>query len=273
MKSGGIWLAAAVMVCLGVTGAWAEEPPSNGAIWKRFTVYGGAQFIQADGEFKYVRQGSPDIGVDLDDLGLDDNQISPAFGAIMHFWDRRVTLRFDYFGYHDDANATADFEFDWNGDTIPVGAALDSNLDIDIYAVNLSYNFIRSDRARLGLGLGLHAADLDMGLTGTVNGVVVASGDAEVLAPLPNAYLTAAYAFTGQILVRGATGGFSLSYADWDGSMWFANVFLEYWPWKHVGFGAGYRYIGVDVDYEPGHKKETYDFKLPGPMLYLAVGF
>jgi len=274
MKSIGIWLAVMVVVCLGFTSAWAaEEKPFNDDIYKRLTVYGGAQFIQAEGEFKYVKDGHPDVGVDLDDLGLDDDQISPVVGAIAHFWSRRLTLRFDYFGYHDDANATAEFEFDWDGDTIEVGAALDSNLDIDIYAINLSYNFIRSDRARLGVGLGVHLADLDVGITGTLNGVTQASGSAEVLAPLPNVYVTGAYAFTDKILARAGAGGFSLSYGDWDGSMYFISGFLEYWPWEHVGFGAGYRYLAVDVDYDPGHKTEAYDFDLPGPLLYVAVGF
>ena len=60
---------------------------------------------------------------------------------------------------------------------------------------------------------------------------------------------------------------------DWDGSLWFVNAFLEYWPFKNAGIGAGCRYIDADVDYEPGHKKETYDFSLPGPVVYVAVGF
>ena len=269
----GIWLAVLVVACLSFTSASAQEQAFNSPVWKRLTLYGGAQFYQAEGKFKYVREGQPDVGVDLDDLGLSEDEISPVVGAIAHFWNRRLTLRFDYFGYHDDANATAEFEFDWDGQTIPVNSALDSNLDIDMYVINLGYNFIRTDRAKLGVGLGIHAADLDVGITGTLNGVTVASGHAEVLAPLPNIYLQGAYAFTENFMARGTAGGFSLSYGDWDGSMYFIAAYLEYWPWKHVGFGAGYRYIDVDVDYDPGHKTETYDFALPGPLVYLAVGF
>ncbi len=273
MKSRGIWLAAMLMVCLGFTSAWAEGQPVNRGMWKSFTLYGGAQFYEADGEFTNTVEGEDDISVDMGDLGLDETQISPVAGAIANFWSRRLTLRFDYFGYHDDANARADFEFDWDGETIPVGAELDSNLDLDIYVLNLSYNFIRSDRAQLGVGLGIHLADVDISVTGTVGGSVVASGDADVLAPLPNFYLTGAYALTDNILARAAAGGFSLSYGDWDGRLLFVNLFIEYWPWEHVGFGAGYRYVDAHVEYDPGHKIEEYDFTLPGPMLYMAVGF
>ncbi len=64
-----------------------------------------------------------------------------------------------------------------------------------------------------------------------------------------------------------------LNYGDWEGSLYFANAFVEYWPFRYAGLGAGYRYISVDVTYEPGHKKETYDVDLPGPVFYVTVGF
>jgi hypothetical protein len=271
MKLLGILMTA--LLCLGFSNAWADEQGFNSALDQRVTVYGGAQFYSADGEFGSVEDGRPDVKVDLDDLGLDDNAVSPAVGALINFWGKRITLRFDYFGYHDDANATADFEFDFDGDTYPIGADLDSNLDLDLYVINLSYNFYRSDRARFGVGLGVHLADIDLGIDGSVNGNLIASGGADVLAPLPNLYVTGAYAFTDKILLRYGGGGISLSYGDWDGSMFFANAFLEYWPWQNLGFGAGYRYVDVDVDYDNGNKTETYDFTLPGPVLYVTAGF
>ena len=30
-----------------------------------------------------------------------------------------------------------------------------------------------------------------------------------------------------------------MSYGDYDGSLLFANAFLEYWLFQHVGLGAG----------------------------------
>ena len=50
---------------------------------KRFTFYGGAQFYQADGKFGYIKEGQPDIKVDLDDLGLNENEVSPIVGGII----------------------------------------------------------------------------------------------------------------------------------------------------------------------------------------------
>ncbi len=277
MKSKGSWLAAALVVYLGLTSAWADERGSTNILEKSLVVYGGAQLYQADGKFGYVEEGQPDITVDLDDLGLADDKVSPAVGALINFWENRLTLRLDYFGYHDDANATIDFEFDFDGITYPAGASLDSSLDLDLYVVNLSYNFYRSNRARFGVGLGVHAADIDIKISGKTyvgaTEIDLGTGRADILAPLPNFYVTGAYAFTDRVLLRCGGGGFSMKYNDWDGSLWFANAFLEYWPWQYVGIGAGYRYLSANVEYDPGHKKETYDFDLPGPVFYVTAGF
>ena len=265
-----------VFVCwLGFTNAWAEEKTSANVLDKRFTFYGGAQFYQADGEFGYIKDGQPDIKVDLDDLGLDENEISPIVGGIINF-GRKWTLRLDYFGYHDDGKATSDGFFFDDIDFID-GARIDSSLDLDLYVANFSYNFIHSERARLGVGLGVHLADIDIKVSGKADlagtEIDLGSGNADLMAPLPNLYVMGAYAFTDKFVARGGAGGMSLTYGDWDGSLWFVNAFVEYWPFRNAGLGAGYRYLDADVDYDPGNKKETYDFTLPGPVLYVTVGF
>jgi hypothetical protein len=274
MRSAGIWIVLTVSaVGLSFTSAWADGQTFTSALDKRFTIYGGAQVYKAEGEFKNIKDGQPDVSVDMDDLGLEEDMVTPVGGASFNFWGNRFTLRFDYFGYHDDANAKAEFDIPWEGENIPIGADVDSNVDLDVYVINLAYNFYRSRRALFGVGLGIHLADIDLGLTGEVNGIQVASGDADVLAPLPNIYVAGAYAFTDKFLLRYGGGGISLSYGDWDGTLIFANAFLEYWPWQHFGFGAGYRYLDADVEYDPGNKKEEYDFTLPGPVVYVTAGF
>ncbi len=64
-----------------------------------------------------------------------------------------------------------------------------------------------------------------------------------------------------------------MSYDEWEGSYVFANAFLEYWPFKYAGFGAGYRYVHADIEYNSGEMTEKYDVKLPGPYLYVIFGF
>ena len=65
----------------------------------------------------------------------------------------------------------------------------------------------------------------------------------------------------------------SLNYGDYDGRLLAANAHLEYWLFKHVGLGAGYRYITIDIEHDDGKKKEDYELIIPGPVLYVIFGF
>ena len=262
--------------CLVYLNAWAGEQVSKNVLDQRFNFFGGIQVYQADGEFRSIKDGRPDVEVDLDDLNLDENNVSPIFGAHFNF-GKRWTLRLDYFGYHDDANASADFSFDFDDITIPVGARIDSSLDLDVYSANLAYNFYQSQRARFGFGVGVHMADIDLEISGKVivdgQEIPLGAGDADLLAPLPNLYAYGVYGFTDKFILRYGGGWMSLSYGDFSGSLYLANAYLEYWPFKHFGFGVGYRYVAADIEYDPGNKTEEYDVKLPGPVLYVAIGF
>jgi len=255
--------------------ASAEEQKSRNVLDKRFTFYGGAQFYNADGEFSSTKDGQDKVEVDMDDLDLNENWITPIAGALINL-GKRWTLRFDYFGYHDDATATAEFEFPIDDATIPVGATVDTSLDLDIVAANIAYNFWHSDRARFGVGIGFHLANFELEVSSkldTILGETTDNGKLDFFAPVPNLYAYGAYGFTDRFILRYGGGWLSLTYGDYDGSLVFANAFLEYWPFEYVGFGAGYRYLNADIEYDPGHKKEEYDVTLPGPMLYVTLGF
>lgn len=266
-----------IIICwLAFTNAWADESASENVLDKGITFFGGIQFYRADGQFGYVKDEDPNIKLDLNDLDLDEKADTLVLGGVINF-GRRWTLRLDYFGYHDKGKSTADFEFDFDDITYPVGTRLDSSIDIDIYAANLSYNFIHTERVRLGVGIGVHIADLDVEVSGTADvGLLntdLGTGEADLLAPLPNIYIMGAYSFTDRFIARCGAGGMSLNSGDWSGSLYFYTAFVEYWPFPYAGLGAGYRYVTADIEYEPGHKKETYDVDLPGPMIYVTVGF
>lgn len=271
-----ICIGMAVVAWLGLGSAWAQEQKAESVLNKRFTVYGGAQIYQARGEFSSTKEGRPEIKVDMDDLDLDKHAVTPVFGALFNF-GRRWNLRFDYYGYHEKATSRSEFDFNFGDLTIPVDAVVDSKIDLDVYVVNLGFNIINTERARFGVGVGAHLADIDLKLsaTVTVEGETFPLGTehADILAPLPNLYLTGAYAFTEKFVLKYGGGWMSLTYGDYDGRLLFANAFLEYWPFRYAGFGAGYRYVAADINYEGKKKEEDYDVKLPGPVLYMTVGF
>lgn len=274
MKSICMWIA--VLSLLGFTSAWANEKTINNVLDKRFTIYGGLHFYQSDGDFRSTREGRPEIELDLDDLNLDKNAVHPTAGAIFNF-SKKWTLRLEYFGRHEDSKATADFNFNFDDIIVPVGARIDTNWDLDVYVANLAYNFIHSERARFGVGIGVHAVDLDLKISAKVTvaeeETSFGEGNEDFLAPVPNLYAHGAYAFTDRFLLRFGGGWLSLKSGDFNGSLLVAHAFLEYWPFRYAGFGAGYRYTAIDIEIDDGEKEMEYNGRLPGPELYVTFGF
>lgn len=265
-----------IVAWLGCSGAWATEETFNAPMNHRFSFYGGAQRYMADGEFSSTKDGRPKTTIDMDDLGLDEKEITPVFGALANF-GRRWTLRLDYYGCHDDARVTSEFAFNFDDEIVTAGARLDSNLDLDVYVINMAYNLYTTERARFGIGLGVHIADIDLKIASqtTLNGggIYEQEDSIDYTAPLPNIYVGGAYAFTDKVLLRYSGGWMDLDYGDYEGQLITGTAALEYWPFRHAGLGIGYRHVKVDVDYDPGHKKEEYDIRLPGPVVYATFGF
>ncbi|MCG8686120.1 MAG: hypothetical protein MI892_14670 [Desulfobacterales bacterium] len=270
-----LWIMA-FCYCLFFSSAWGSELNKNNILDKRITIYGGARFYQAEGTFSSTRNGNSTAEVDMDDLGLDKNEVS-AIGGVIYNFGKRWNLRFDYFGYHDDALKTADKSFNFDDVNIPINASLESSLDIDLYVINLAYNIIHTQKARFGLGLGVHGIDFELKIAGKVSvgpsEVSLGEGQEDFLAPIPNVWAYGAYALSERVVFRYGGGWMSASYDDFDGSLFLLNAAIEYWPFQNIGFGAGYNYLTADIDYDPGYKKENYDVDLSGAIFYITLGF
>jgi len=260
--------------CFSIAGEPGQK--QNNVLDKRITVYGGARLFNADGTFSSTREGRPATEIGMDDLGLDENEVS-AIGGVSFNFAKRWNVSFDYFGYHDDAVTTAGKKFYFDDIEIPVNASVRSNLDIDLYVLKLGYNLIHTDRARFGIGVGIHGIDFDLRISGklSVNDVEVPLGEGseDFLAPIPNIWVYGAYAFTERVIFRYGAGWMSAGYDDYDGTLYLANAAVEYWPFQNAGFGAGYNYLTADIDYETGSKIENYDVDLSGVLFYVTMGF
>jgi hypothetical protein len=243
---------------------------------KRFTLRGGVIAYNMSGDFSSSREDRPTINLDLDDLDLQEKQMAFFLGGALRMGDRwRLSL--DYFHYDDNGSDTAKKYFEFNDLIVNVGVQIKSRLSFDLYVVNLGYDIYRSERAYFGAGIGAHVVDFDMQVSAKINvdadKATYRSEDEDLTAPLPNLYAGGAYAFRDDVIFHYGGGWMSLSYGDYDGELLFAQGTLEYWPFQNVGLGAGYAYRTANIEYKADSKKEKYDIEIPGPILYLTVGF
>src|SRR4029079_1319675 len=102
-------------------------------------------------------------------------------------------------------------------------------------AVGLS--FFKTPDKELRLALGFHIPDISAELKG--NGGNADKGD--VLAPLPVLSLYGQFALTDTWALSGRLDAFRLEYDPYKGHVYSLGVDALWQPFRHVGFGIGWR--------------------------------
>jgi hypothetical protein len=254
----------------------AETDERNPYLYERFTLHGGIHYYSASGEFSSDKDGRDTYYVDLDDLGLDEDETTPYFHARLRLINR-LSLHMGYFGYHEEGNARNEFTFEFGDLLVPVNARTDSEIDLDVFYANLAYSIYSSPNTEVGAGLGVHGADFSLEITAKFDQVdppiPLGEETEDFLAPLPNLYFFASHALRENILLHLTGGWMSLSYDDYEGDMFFVRALADYRITKHFGIGGGYSYFDVDVEHDKGRKVENYDVDFKGPVAYLVFGF
>lgn len=257
-------------------GICAAEQSFNPILDEDITLQGGSYWIDAEGSFRSTNIGNQTVNLTLDDLGIDTKETSPWLSGRWRFTDRwRITM--DYFSFDNSGGNTAAFDFNFGDLDVPVDARVNAALAIDLYTLNLGYSLLHSERARLGLGVGIHAADLkatvgaDIGAGNTATSL--GNETADILAPLPNINLYGAYAFTPDLAMEFAAGWFGLDYDQYSGDLVTLDTSLEYRITKNFGAGIGYRYIDADLTIDKNRRTDRYNVDMNGPILFLSAGF
>jgi hypothetical protein len=94
-----------------------------------------------------------------------------------------------------------------------------------------------------------------------------------VTAPLPVLSFYAQFALTERWALGVRADRFSLSYKNYDGSLSALGFDVTYQPFRHVGFGAGYRSLFIEVDAEEDGRTLKVDQSFQGPLVFMNVSW
>lgn len=225
----------------------------------------------------------PDAPVDklkFSDLGL-ANKTDVFWGDLNWRFAERWKFRLNYSSFDAAGQKVQTVGGNWNDLDWAVGARLSSDFEMELYIADLTWDFLKTENGHLGMGAGLHAVDLDLGLVLEVGASVGDEGDfievdsdsTSVLAPLPNLSLIGGYQIGDSVYLQASLGLLSLKYKEYDGTLFSARGAVEWRPWQHVGLGAAYQYVDLTLDVDKDARQEYYDFQFYGPVLFLSVGF
>jgi hypothetical protein len=257
--------------------ALAEKPRFGDTL----TVAIGGLGNKAKASFSSTREDSVIDRLSLSDLGMDDK--NDVFWADVSW---QISERFRLAGNYSSFEANGFREVSEGGNFADLewtaNASLTSNFDMELFIVDLTWDPIKTDNAHLGVGLGLHIADLSFLLAAEgeliVNGTPIVSAEprvetASVTAPLPNLSVAGGISFGKNLYLMGDLGYLSLKYDKYDGELISARGGLEWRPVRHFGLGAGYQYVDVDLKVDETDSEERYNVRFYGPVLFVSVGF
>ncbi|HEY6240233.1 MAG TPA: hypothetical protein VIW78_05285, partial [Burkholderiales bacterium] len=193
---------------------------------------------------------------------------APDFFARYRFADRwRVEA--EYFELNRSGSRTLDRDITWGGQVFPINSQVDSRFDFSDTRVSVGYSFFRTADKELGAAFGLHLAKYHASLSTASSG----SEAGNVLAPLPVLSVYGIFALTDEWAVGGHLDRFSMSYDHYDGNISSIAVDLRYQPFRHVGFGLGYRSLFITLTHSGPDKTVQFNQTFQGPLLSMNASF
>jgi hypothetical protein len=216
-------------------------------------------------------QSSAGVGgiIDFENvLGLKEESWVPILNARWRTSENwRIEL--EYFNLNRSGTKTLGQDITWNGQTIPAGSTVDSKFDFSDVRVSFGYSVYKTKDKELGFALGAHVADIkaEIGLSGQ-------SGAAgKLIAPLPVFSMFSGFAMSDNWAVAARFDAFSLTFDPFHGHLYDLGLDLLWNPWRHIGFGAGFRSLQVQAGVSATDFSGDIDMNFSGPIIYMTAAF
>jgi outer membrane protein len=224
-----------------------------------FSLKAGYIQLNADGQFSVTADGLTGTVIDVDDdLRLDDSE-EIFFDAGLQLGSFRFSL--SYLPVSSSGSAQLNKDIDFNGQTFPVNAQINSDLDIDIYEAGVAWYLVNFDdlpaRIQLGPELAVKYIDASVAIADSST-----STSDSVQIPLPTVGLRGRIAFADFVGIT-ARGNY-MSYNN--NSLLDVDAQVELSPIPLVGVYLGYRYLDVDFDEDDVVIDVTFDGPYAGAL-------
>jgi Outer membrane protein beta-barrel domain len=266
-----------VLASLGIFSANNLAAEEHQYFQAKSTIGFGAAYQTAQAELRASAGNLPEVAVDLDDLGMDRDDWSWAMEGRWRYSPKWMLVGLAYtFGQDGSRSVEKDFNFD--GKQFTAGGAVDTDLKVNTYIIDLMYSVYRSRNSEILVGGGIHAIDLDASISGRVSVAGIkrqrSTGSSEILAPLPNFRAQAFHALTDNWGASVSMGWLSAKYDDYDGSFVYVHPRIGYAFDNGWAITGGYQYVDIELIHEKSRQRENefnVDFK--GPTVFLNYRF
>lgn len=244
--------------------------PSHPSLTDRFFLGVGAYWSTSNTQARLDSPSGVGTTVDFEDLlGLDDNRVVPQGLARWRMSDR-WRLELEYFELDRDESRSINGEIVWGDETYPIGTTIDSRFDFSVARLSCGYSFFKRQDKELGIALGFHLTNIEAELASSTG---AQQEDGKLLAPLPVLSMYGQFAMTDLWALSGRLDAFALEYEDYSGHVFSIGIDALCQPWRHFGFGFGWRALDVEVKAESSGWSGEIQTNYSGPIAFASVSF
>jgi len=245
------------------------EIPNHPALSDRFFIGVGAFWATSNTEARLDSDSGLGTTIDFEDvLGLEATQICPQ-GLARWRMSERWRLEFEYFELQRENTTQIDGEIVWGDETFPIDSIIDTTFDVSVLRLSCGYSFFKRPDKELGVALGFHLTDVAAKLATSGAG----AEDGTLLAPLPVISLYGQFALTDVWAIGGRLDAFRIEYEPYAGHIYSLGLDALCQPWRHVGFGFGWRGLEFEASSDSGSFEGRVSSSYQGPIAFVSVSF
>ena len=248
----------------------------NHALNDTWTFELGALYASKTSNTAQLNSAKLGVGTNVnfqDLLGMESWAWGPDVAARWRM-SEKWRLEASYFWISQSGDKSINQDIQWGDVVYPVNAQVTSKLNFADFRTSVGYSFYKTADKELGVGLGLHVLEYQASLSSVTQG----TEGGNMLAPLPVVSVYGGFAMNEHWSVSARFDEFSLTYQQYHGSITVIGLDVLYQPFRHVGFGLGYRALVIDFQADStglgsfqGNLK--YNQTLQGPTMYVTLTF
>ena len=257
----------------------AEDYEYHPALSDNLTIMLGA--FKSDNAFKISAEGIIEDEIeeiiDFDDsVGVDQSSTLLSAQLRWNFGKKRKwSLWGQYFNGDASGEAVLTEDVEWQDVTFREGTFVGAGVDVAVTRLFIGRSFVKNQRHDFGIGAGLHNLDLSVFIEGDIKiddeSTEFFRGDAENSQPLPNVGVWYYVSPARKWLIHARVDWISANIGDYDGTLWNANVGINYQAFRHVGFDLSYQIFELNLKVDKTDWRGKVDITHDGPIL--AVTF
>ena len=206
---------------------------------------------------------------DLEALGLGDSDFVFTPRVDLNFMSSQISITNSSSSFS--GSGTVDSEIEFGGEGIGVGVDVDTDMDVGATNLLWTFNFVNTDTAHFGVGLGLSAFDFSLAMEET--GVPMNSITTDEILPVPLLGIRAG----GDLGMVRLAGSLATLQVDADGGEISVTDLDVYAGIDIIGdtgtLVVGYRSFDLDASYDDGADSVALELGLGGPYFGLRLSF